>query len=237
MRYALYFSPPQNDPLTVAASTWLGRHAFSDNTLPSPDIEGLTVEDWRDLTADPRRYGFHATLKAPFALAPSQSPDMLFAAFDRFCATTPAARIDSLVLSQLGPFFALVPGGSSQDVDQLCARIVETFEPFRAPLSAADIARRKPERMTQNQRSHLERWGYPYVFDEFRFHMTLTGPVSDERQPQMRSLLEQRFAAFTGQPLAIAHLALFVETQAGAPFTIQRHRALCSAAIEDETTP
>jgi putative phosphonate metabolism protein len=234
MRYALYFSPPQDACLVQAANSWLGRDAFSGAALPPPTEHGLPEDTWRDLTADPARYGFHATLKAPFSLAAGRSEADLLAAFDAICLQTPAASIERLALAGLGPFFALVPDGRAPTVDQLCARIVEAFEPFRAPLAPDDVARRKPERLTENQRAHLELWGYPYVFDEFRFHMTLTGPVSADEQPQVRAILEQRFAPFLGQPLEIGHLALFVEQQRGASFTIARHRPLTGKTSDNE---
>lgn len=237
MRYALYFSPPQNALLSQTAARWLGRDAYSGAELSPSSETGLPVETWQELTAEPRRYGFHATLKAPFSLADGQSEKDLFAAFDAFCEEASAVSIDRLVLAELGPFFALVPDGASPAVDQLCARIVETFEPFRAPLDAAGIARRKPERLSENQRVHLERWGYPYVFDEFRFHMTLTGPVSPEKKPLVRAILEQHFAGFIGHPLEIGHLALFVEKERGAPFMIARHHPLSCRTLDHEASP
>ena len=234
MRYAIYFSPPQDDALTLEASAWLGRDAFSDHMLTPASLDGMTLAAWQSLTKDPARYGFHATLKAPFSLSEGCTEDQLLKAFDDFCRQTPACSIDRLALSQLGPFFALVPDGPSPAVDTLCGSVVEVFEPFRAPLGPDDMARRKPERLSENQRAHLQRWGYPYVFDEFRFHMTLSGPVSAEEQPQVRAMLEHRFARFIGQPLQIGHLALFAEPTRGAPFIITRHSPLSGRTGDSE---
>lgn len=226
MRHAVYFAPPQDDPLNRAAALWLGRDAFSQDGITPPADAGLPLEEWQALTAEPRRYGFHATLKAPFSLRAGKTGDELADAFDAFCRTTPAVTIPKLCLAEIGPFFALVPDGDSQAVDDLCAAITRVFEPFRAPLSPEDMARRRPERLTERQRAHLDAWGYPYVFEEFRFHMTLTGPVPEEARPRLRALLEARFSAFTERPLAIAHLGLFVEPERGAPFHIDRHAPL-----------
>ena len=101
-------------------------------------------------------------------------------------------------------------------------RIVDEFEPFRAPLSDADIARRKPESLSAEHRANLMRWGYPYVMDEFRFHMTLTGQVPPDQAPDMRKALDARFADFVNAPLSIDGLALFVEPARGADFTVHR---------------
>ncbi len=106
------------------------------------------------------------------------------------------------------------------------ASVVEAFEPFRAPLSDADIARRRPERLTEAQRKNLATWGYPYVMDEFRFHMTLTTQVEAEHASPVGAELRHRFGAYEGVPLAIDGLALFVETARGEPFTIHRWQPL-----------
>jgi putative phosphonate metabolism protein len=235
VRYAVYFTPPQDDPLTRAAVAWLGRDAFAGPLMTPPADAGMALSEWEVLTADPRRYGFHATLKAPFTLADGVSLPALEAGFDRFCQTTAPVVIPRLTLAQLGPFFALVPDGDSQGVDGLCAAVVEAFEPFRAALSPDDVARRKPERLTERQRAYLDTWGYPYVFDEFRFHMTLTGPVAADDQPRIRELLTERFSAFINRPLPVAHLGLSVELQRGAPFMIAQHAALRGAAETGET--
>ncbi|MDO1580598.1 DUF1045 domain-containing protein [Rhizobium oryzicola] len=230
MRYAVYFTPPQDDALTKAAAAWLGRDAFTGETLAPPAVPDLTLEAWRMLVAEPARYGFHATLKAPFSLAPGRTEEELVAAFDSFVAATPATVIPELTLSSLGAFFALTPGEDSAAIDDLAAKIVRYFEIFRAPLSPEDIARRNPDKLTERKRAHLERWGYPSVFEDFRFHMTLTGQVPPEDQEQVRDILSPRFADFTGRPLPISHLGLFAEPERGAPFTVMKVALLGGAS-------
>ena len=220
MRYALYFSPPKDDPLTGAASIWLGRDAFTGETYPVPEYEQLGAAEQFELTADPRRYGFHATIKAPFALAASVTEKDLMAVAEDFAARTPAFEIPELVLGQIGRFFALVPGSLHQPLQDFAARVVKSFEPFRAALSEADIARRNPEKLSDNQRANLLRWGYPYVMEEFGFHMTLTGQVPEARAEVMKAILTERFADFTGRALQISGLAVFTEETRGAPFKV-----------------
>jgi len=220
LRYALYFTPPEKDPLTKIAARWLGRDAFSGVDLALEPVSGFAHDQVTALTSDPRRYGFHATLKAPFELADGQSEDALVEALGRFSADARAFDIPSVTVGQLGPFFALVPKEPHNPLQDFAASVVEAFEPFRAPLSNADIARRKPEKLNDAQRANLVRWGYPYVMEEFRFHMTLTGPVEPEASAAVATLLHERFAAFCGRPLRISGLALFVERDRGAPFTI-----------------
>jgi 2'-5' RNA ligase len=181
------------------------------------------------LTEDPRRYGFHATLKAPFSLKDGRSEADLVDALQDFCARQTAFAIPCVVLRQIGPFFALVPETLHQPLQDFAAAVVEDFEPFRAPLSDADIARRNPDRLNERQRHNLLAWGYHHVFEDFRFHMTLTGPVPQERAEVMASMLESHFADFTGKPLAIDSLSLFVEVERGAPFLVHSRQAFSPA--------
>ncbi|MBP2234543.1 putative phosphonate metabolism protein [Sinorhizobium kostiense] len=220
MRYAIFFAPPADDRLSVTASHWLGRDAFTGGALAWPETSQLPPEQQLALTAEPRRYGFHGTLKAPFALAPGRSEAELIAALDEFAAEIEPFTVPEITLQQLGPFFALVPSWDCPDLDGLAAQAVRRFEPLRAPLSETDIARRNPERLTERQRDYLTSWGYPYVFEEFQFHLTLTGPVPEEMQGLVRETLEHAFADFIGKPLVVETVALFHEPGRGAPFTV-----------------
>ncbi|MGC4409006.1 DUF1045 domain-containing protein [Allorhizobium sp. NPDC080224] len=220
MRYAFYFAPCADAPLSQTAAAWLGRDAFTGIEHPRTAETDFPAEELDALTADPRRYGFHATLKAPFHLAEGMSEADLLAEFAAFAAKTAAFEVPSIIVGQLGPFFALLPETLHRPLQQFAADVVETFEPFRAPLSEADVARRKADTLPPSQRQNLLNWGYPYVFDEFRFHMTLTGPVSDAQSPAMANVLNLRFADFIGRPLRIDGLALFVEPERGAPFLV-----------------
>ncbi len=153
----------------------------------------------------------------------------LLVAFATFAERTAPVEIPSVIVGQLGPFFALVPERLHPPLQEFAASVVEHFEPFRAPLSQTDIERRKPESLPSAQRENLMRWGYPYVFDEFRFHMTLTGPVPEARAPAMARLLGDRFADFVGRPLRIDGLALFAEPERGAPFLVHSRLPLRAA--------
>ncbi|THV11839.1 DUF1045 domain-containing protein [Rhizobium rhizophilum] len=229
MRYAIYFCPTVDDPLSRTAAVWLGRDAFTGSAQSRMAEEGFQTEELDALTADPRRYGFHATLKAPFQLAEGMSEDDLLVAIAAFAEKTAPLEIPSVIVGQLGPFFALIPERLHPPLQEFAASVVQTFEPFRAPLSEIDIERRKPDSLPLRQRDNLVRWGYPYVFDEFRFHMTLTGPIPDAQAPAMAKILKDRFAGFIGRPLRIDGLALFVEPERGAPFLVHSRLPLTGA--------
>jgi putative phosphonate metabolism protein len=221
LRYALYFTPPKDDPLNALASRWLGRDAFTGMAFPPSSHDDISGEEQYAVTADPRRYGFHATLKAPFGLAASVNENDLMDVAGDFASRMAPFTIPELVLGQLGHFFALVPASLCQKLQDFSASVVKAFEPFRAALSDADIARRKPEELSEAHHANLLRWGYPYVMDEFRFHMTLSGPVVPERQPAIERVLRETFADHIGRPLSISGLAVFVEETRGAPFIVR----------------
>ncbi len=74
--------------------------------------------------------------------------------------------------------------------------------------------------MTAPQRAHLDRWGYPYVFEEWRFHVTLTRRLT----PDEKALLMPAVIAFLGdapsRPRRVEAISLFIQPAPGAPFTI-----------------
>lgn len=219
MRYAVYFTPAADDPLTVAAQSWLGRDAFSGQRVASPVPAEFSDTEFRAITEEPRRYGLHATLVAPFRLREGMTQDKLSRAADEFAQSFSPFAIPALRLSRVGGFFALTPAESA-DVDALASAAVDRFSQLRAPLTSAEIERRRPDRLTPRQRAYLERFGYPYVKDEFRFHMTLTGSLDPETASRTELALEAHFAPFLGRPVSVEAIALFVEPELGAAFTV-----------------
>ena len=226
LRYAIYAAPATDDPLWQAAAVWLGRDASSGRIAAPPVIEGLDAADVSAYLADPARYGFHATLKAPFQLAKHRSESELIDLFDSFARTSAPILIPELIIRRLGSFFAFVPNEPVAALDRWAGAVVETFEPLRAPLADADIARRRKANLTLAEEAHLLRWGYPYVFDTFRFHMSLTGRVPREHAEAVDAALRTHFAAFDGRPWRLDRIAVFVEPEPGAPFSILRSRPL-----------
>jgi putative phosphonate metabolism protein len=230
VRVAVFFTPPAQHRLTVAAARWLMRDAFNGGTFAAEADRAFDAEALRALTAEPRRYGFHATMKAPFRLAEGAGLAEAEALLGDFCKDAVPCSLPPLQIATLGPFFALVPSGAAKEVDDLAARVVKAFEPLRAPLDPAYLRRRRRAGLTVAQEANLTTWGYPYVFGEFRFHMTLTGPVPPARQPAMAALLERRFAALP-ETLAVDALALFVEDAPGGDFRVHAVRRLAGGGL------
>lgn len=213
MRYGIYYTPPKASELLQAAVEWLGRDAFDEREI---EIE----HGFSHHTVAPARYGFHGTLKAPFHLNDSISEDGLLEAFHTFSTRIKPFNVPGIDLARLGAFYALVPSGPCNELKSLAHACVEIFEPFRAQLSDEEIARRKPEKLTARQRDYLHSRGYPYIGDDFRFHLTLTGEVPDNEAGEVEKALRRHFAAHIGQPLTIGTIAVFREAVPGEPFRV-----------------
>lgn len=218
-RYAVYYAPPPGSPLKRLGDAWLGRDPDRDERASFPVVEGVTPERLQEITAAPRHYGFHATLKAPFALADGMEAAGLLGDVEAFAMTRRPVRV-RLAVGELGGFLALVPAEPSPALDRLAADCVREFDRFRAPMSEEERRRREPERLAEAERANLERWGYPYVFDQYRFHMTLTGPLEEPERGRVKAILEHAFAPYLGEPLVIDQLALFTQTHRVAPFRV-----------------
>lgn len=222
MRYAVYYTPGPAHRLAGAAATWLGRDPHTGEARKQPDLDWLPADDLERLTADPRRYGFHGTLKAPFRLGRDVRAADLVDELERFAAAAAPVMVPTgLKVARLGPFFALVPADACPDLAAFASDCVRRFEPFRAPLSDTELERRRRSRLTDNQDSLLVKWGYPYVFDEFRFHMTLTGRVPETLRDPMQEELETYFADHTGRALQLDTLSLFAQAAPDEAFLVQ----------------
>jgi putative phosphonate metabolism protein len=219
-RYAIYYAPESGSALDRFGARLLGYDAYHGEKLPFPD--GI-VPDWQELTEDPRKYGFHATLKAPISLADGKTETELLAACASFAGASRPIPIISPVVSAISDFIAIVPAERSAQLESLAADCVRAFDSFRTPLTAEDRARRNPSKLTPRQCDYLDRWGYPYVMEEFRFHMTLTGRLQPERREVIVAMLRERFAALEIASLAIDRIALFRQDSASARFGIIGH--------------
>ncbi|OJY40167.1 MAG: hypothetical protein BGP06_17515 [Rhizobiales bacterium 65-9] len=179
-RYAIYFAPAPDSALWRFGSRAVGYDAATGRDAPFPDHPFYASPSIAEWTEEPRRYGFHATLKAPFSLAEDESEQALLSAVHDFAARRSGILDVRLGVHALGRFLALTPMNAQGEINRLAADCVTAFERFRAPLSDSDRARRLKAPLTVLQKDYLDRYGYPYVLDEFRFHMTLTGALSDD---------------------------------------------------------
>jgi putative phosphonate metabolism protein len=226
-RAAVYFSPLPDSPWSGAGNAWLGRSGAHPEATCPPMVAGIDAAAFAALTAAPRRYGWHATLKPPFRLRTGLHIGDLETAVGAIAQTYQPIAVPALEVSTLGSFLALRPQGDLRDINALAAACVTRLQPLAEPLNEGELARRREPPLTADQDALLQAWGYPWVLDAFRFHLSLTGLLTPIDERARQALLQAARAHFEGlPPLHIESLAVFVEPSAGADFVLHRHFSL-----------
>jgi putative phosphonate metabolism protein len=217
-RYAIYYVPPAASGLYRNAAQWLGRDVETGSEKPRPAVGDLAWHEIADITASPKHYGFHATLKPPFVLRDGVNEQTFLAAVADVCNTRRPFSLPALRVGTIAGFVALLLSEPCAEMDDLANTCVEALDPFRAPPSPAELEKRRQAQLTPRQEELLEKWGYPYVMEEFRFHMTLT-----ERLPEpdeIRESLDAFFAPHLREPPRVDGIAVCRQDQRSQPFQI-----------------
>jgi putative phosphonate metabolism protein len=220
-RYAIYYTPQGS--LAEAGAAWLGWDVARGQAAAHPEVAGLDVAA---LTETPRKYGLHATIKPPFVLAEGATADGLQSAFETLCTQLAPVTLDCLALTPLGRFLALTPEGDTAALNAMAAEVVRGLDAFRAPPAEADLARRRQANLTPVQEANLTKWGYPYVMEAFRFHITLTGKLLKGDLPQVTAALAPYIAPHLPQPFVLSSLTLVGQAEDGMFHEV--HRAALS---------
>lgn len=227
-RYAVYYAPPADHPLARLAAAWLGRCPEGGAVPPRPAVAGFADDALDRVVAEPARYGFHGTLKPPFRLRQGHRPEELHERLADLAQALHPFELPPLGVTAIGRFLAIVPRTAAPILDAVAAACVTGLDLLRAVPTVAELARRRQAPLDRRQEALLDRWGYPHVLDRFRFHLTLTGPLSIEDQAALQPVLAERTAPVLAAPLPFADLALFVEPEAGQPFRLERRFPLAA---------
>jgi putative phosphonate metabolism protein len=220
-RVAVYYAPRQDDMLFAESSRWLGRDPATGAAMAQPDIADIT-----EVTAEPRVYGFHATLKPPMRLVAGHDWDDVVAAAGEVAARIAPFELPPLSVQDLFGFLALRETIPSAPLQALADACVEQLDPLRAPPSEAELARRRRSGLSPQQDAMLLRWGYPYVFDTWFFHMTLTRRLTAAEKLVYLPAAEEYFAGAIARPRRVDDICLFVQPSPGAPFVIRERLTL-----------
>jgi putative phosphonate metabolism protein len=221
MRVAIYWAPELDDPLHAAGSAWLGRDAETAARVAQPAIPGLA-----DITADPRGYGLHATLKPPFRLATGYQA--FLAEATRWAAGIAPFALPPLSVQDLKGFLALRETEPCPPLHALADSAVAALDHHRAPPSEEELARRRKAKLTPAQEEMLTRWGYPYVMGEWQFHVTLTHRLPAQEAARIRPLAEAHFTGLVEQPRQVGTVCIFTQAAPGQPFLIAERLQLGS---------
>ena len=220
VRFGVYYAPPAGSDLARFGAAWLGWDAENECAVAHPEIDGVDVAA---VTSTPRKYGFHGTLKPPFRLAPGTGAADLSQALEAFSGNVASFEAPALSLQEMGKFIALVPGGPSAELAALAGRCVADLDRFRAPPGAEELARRRRAGLSPAEDANLQRWGYPYVMDSFRFHLTLTGALEPKSARSCRDALADLTRPFCIDPLPVHEICLFGERPNGRFHLIRRY--------------
>lgn len=217
-RFAIYYAPATTDLLWDRASIWLGRDPATGLTYDGA-VAGMERARLLNLTQSAGRYGFHATLKPPMALAAGHTEQSLRDAMVEAARELQPVSLGRLRIAELDGFLALIPENpDNPQLQDFAASVVEMFEPFRAPLNPRDRAARAARGLTPRQEELLDGYGYPYVFDQFRFHMTLTDRLSDADRAEVTTAAQTWFGPILGDEVVLDRLSLFHEQESKVPF-------------------
>ena len=224
-RYAVYFAPQPDSAWWRFGSAWLGRDAVADAPVARPAVAGMEAAYLTRITAEPRRYGFHATLKAPFQVTPEYTARDVYVQAATLASTCVTATLPRVTLRVIDGFVALGYDREQSGVaatHATAARCVSCFDNLRARPSAAELARRRALALSPRQASLLQQWGYPFVLDEFRFHLTLTNRLRLEEQQPVIQALSPLIDALNTQPFQLDALSIYVQPAPDAPFVVTR---------------
>jgi putative phosphonate metabolism protein len=217
-RYAIYFAAAPESPLERFGVGWLGRDHRNGAPVEQLVSDVLDPHRRQEITADARHYGFHATLKPPFALADGRTAEDLHAALSAFAGGRAAFDAPPLRLRNHEGFLAMVLSADSRAMQALADDCVTAFDHFRAPAPPEELARRRKAGLSPRQELMLQRWGYPLVMEEFRFHMTLTKRLPAAEAAAIEATLAPHAAPLCTEPLRVDALSLFMQPSADAPF-------------------
>jgi putative phosphonate metabolism protein len=214
-RVALYYAPLPDDPLTRLSSAWLGRDPVTNASVPQPGLDGLA-----EITAEPRDYGFHATLKPPMRLAAGTDWTGFVSAVRATAARIAPFDLPPLAVSDLRGFLALRETNPCPPLQALADVCVEQLDSFREPPSDEELVRRRKAKLSTDQDAMLMRWGYPYVFGTWFFHMTLTRRLSDAEKATILPAAESWFTPALAVPRRVEDICIFTQATPGAAFTL-----------------
>ncbi|UWR88946.1 DUF1045 domain-containing protein [Phaeobacter inhibens] len=219
-RYAIYYVPPAQAEWSRFASSWLGWDVHEGAPLDHPTGTGLDVAAITDV---PRKYGLHATIKPPFRLAEGTTSDALAERLAQFAAAAKPVALDGLSLTRLGRFLALCPSGDQLGLNRLAFHCVRDLDEFRARPTLDELKKRRAGGLSPAQEQALVTWGYPYVGDSFRFHITLSGKRPKAELPAIEAVLRDRLVPQLPTPFVIGDLALVGEDSDGRFHMLHRH--------------
>ena len=107
------------------------------------------------------------------------------------------------------------PTVESSELTKLAAQIVTDLDAFRASTLPAELEHRRAAGLTARQDHNLMTWGYPYVLEDFHFHLTLSGQLKPTEGAKVLRALEPHINSVLPAPFAVDHITLMGQTGDG----------------------
>ena len=217
-RYAIYYVPRLESDLGQFGNAWLGYDPVSGKDIPRPTVQGMTSQEIVSITKGAGRYAFHGTLRSPFKLRKNRSLSSLDKALQSFAAKVHPIICGPLSIRSIGRFLALVPDDPENQIPGLAEKCMRAFDNFRLAPGKQELDRRRQAGLTDIQEQLLLRWGYPFVMEEFRFHLTLSDKLEGMDLIRYQALLEKHCNGLCKEPFVIDEIALLGDPGQGGKF-------------------
>ena len=219
-RYAVFFTPRADEPLAEFGRRWFG---FDTETRQRVD------DHWPILSGiirTPARYGFHATLKAPFRLRKGRTADELMAAVAALAERLAPVDVGQLLPAELGSFIALQQALPTPRINDLAFTCVRDLDAFREPLTEEEQDAILDKGVTRRQKGNVFAWGYPYVDKDYVFHLTLTSILAPHELAHWRDQALAWGLEYLAEPVMVRDLCVFGQETPEAPFSLLERFAL-----------
>ncbi|WP_290919709.1 DUF1045 domain-containing protein [Halodesulfovibrio sp.] len=217
-RYAIYYTPPRNSLLESAGIHWLGRTPLRYGQIPKDIPEGFFKQEYYQIIEAPRWYGFHGTIRAPFELAKNVTPEAFIKEISQICRNHAPFSFAGLSINCFGGFLALTPTAASPDLLKLHSDLTRRLDHLRPQLSRFDLKRHLDKKLSERQERLLRRFGYPFVLEEFKFHMTLTGTIEDRLRRSYKEKLESILNPYLTESIPVNEVTVFMQPDRKTPF-------------------
>jgi hypothetical protein len=222
MRYAIYFCPASDTALGRLGQDWLAASPHA------PELPGISTERRNALLVKVRRYGWHATIRAPFTPAADVGYDDVHRAVTSVAHACASFALP-LHVHRLAGFLALRPCVDGVAPKQLATTSLKVLLPLCAPPSKETLDRRSVG-LDADEVALLQSHGYPYVLDRYRFHLTLSAPAIESEEQAMREWLGPRVAELPSA--RVDALSICREVTPGGAFELIERIPLCAPGME-----
>ncbi|WP_162937919.1 DUF1045 domain-containing protein [Kiloniella sp. EL199] len=217
-RYAIYYAPRFDSKLGQFGNAWFGFNPVSHEDIPRPNVEGMNAQEIENITQGSGRYSFHGTLRSPFKLRKNRNLDSLDKSLKSFVTKVRPIICGPLSIRSIGRFLALVPDDPESQVPDLAEQCMRALDNFRLAPDKQELDRRRQTGLTTIQEQLLLRWGYPFVMEEFRFHLTLSDKLEGMDLIKYQAILEKHCEGLCNEPFVIDEIALFGDPGQGGKF-------------------